>query len=41
VKLVLEEDSMEVDEDYLPFVQENTVLMLLSTNEHWSSQKGI
>ncbi len=40
VQLVLEEDGTEVDKDYLPFIQANTVLILLSENEHWSSQKG-
>ncbi len=40
VQLVLEEDGTEVDRDYLPFIQANTVLILLSENEHWSSQKG-
>ena len=41
VRVVLEEDGTEVDKDYLPFIERNTVLMLLSTHEDWnSSQKG-
>ena len=37
---MLEEDGTEVDEDYLPFVQANTVLMLLSTDDQWSGREG-
>jgi hypothetical protein len=40
IKLVLEEDGTEVDQDYLPFIEANTILMLLSTNELWSDRKG-
>jgi hypothetical protein len=36
LKLVLEEDGTEVDQDNLPFVEANTILTLLSTNELWS-----
>lgn len=39
-KLVLEEDGTEVDQDYLPFVKANTILLLLSTSELWSHRKG-
>lgn len=39
-KLVLEEDGTEVDEDYLPFVKANTILMLLSKNGQWSDRKS-
>ncbi|CAB4006293.1 cell death activator CIDE-A-like, partial [Paramuricea clavata] len=41
LKLVLEEDGTEVDQDYLPFIEANTILMLLSTNELWSDRKGM
>ena len=40
VRLVLDEDGTEVDAEYLPFVQANTILILLTTQEHWSSSEG-
>jgi hypothetical protein len=41
LRLVLEEDGTEVDQDYIPFMEPNTVLMLLSKDEFWNNKEGI
>jgi hypothetical protein len=40
LKIVLEEDGTEIDNDYLPFVKPNTVLMMLQSEEEWSDGKS-
>ena len=40
IKIVLEEDGTEIDNDYLPFVKPNTVLMMLKGAEVWSDEKS-
>lgn len=40
IKLVLESDGTEIDEEYFPFLEKNTTLILLKGNEKWKSVKG-
>ena len=34
--IVLESDGTEIDEEYLPFVEQNTTFMLLQPGEKWA-----
>ena len=35
IKLVLESDGTEIDEEYFPFLEKDTTLVLLRSNEEW------
>ena len=41
LKVVLEEDGSEVDDDYFSFIPQNVVLQLLTVAERWESPEGI
>ena len=41
MKLVLECDGTEIDEEYIPFLEKNTTLILLKSNEKWEFIKGM
>ena len=41
VRVVLEEDGSEIDEDYFSFLPQSVVLQLLTVDEKWESAEGI
>lgn len=40
-RFVLEADGTEVDEEYFPFSEKNTIFMLLKSDEKWENVQGI
>ena len=40
IKLVLESDGTEIDEEYFPFLEKDTTLVLLRSNEEWEFANG-